>query len=141
MKTKIRRVKNNRTCKKKKCSEKITKVFFEILNTIKLYSWKTVHKDQNDRLVIELYDSLSKNIDIFIEIFLMKPKRKITITDSKINLYDFDDKIKFKTKIFEFRQFLIDLDTIFSGTRDKEILKIRDEIIVDLDKFLYLMLS
>ena len=56
-----------------------------------------------------------------------------------MKLYDFDDKTHFKDKIFEFRQFLIDLNQIFKNRRDSDLLTIRDDMLEGVNQFLYLM--
>jgi len=41
--------------------------------------------------------------------------------------------------IFEYRQFLIEMSNIFSSKRDSDLLNVRDEILGDLNQFLYLL--
>ena len=60
------------------------------------------------------------------------------MVEDKMNLYDFHRKSDFKNKIFEFRQFLIDLDQIFYKRKDSDLLTIRDDMLESVNQFLYL---
>ena len=50
----------------------------------------------------------------------------------------FSELKRFKNKIFEFRQFLIDLDQIFYKRQDSDLLTIRDDMLESVNQFLYL---
>ena len=45
----------------------------------------------------------------------------------------------FKEKIYEYRAFLVDLTHILNSKQDTDLLSIRDEILGDINKFLYLL--
>ena len=50
-----------------------------------------------------------------------------------------DQNLKtFKSKIYEYRAFLVDLTNILPK-QDTDLLSIRDEILADINKFLYLL--
>jgi hypothetical protein len=53
-------------------------------------------------------------------------------------LYDFDSKTEFKDKIFEFRQFLEDLEQIFNSKKNSDLMTIRDDMLESVNQFLYL---
>ena len=55
----------NKTLKKSTKSVNITKVFLEMLNTVKLYHWKT-YSYSTHNATNELYKDLNKYIDEFI---------------------------------------------------------------------------
>ena len=113
-------------------------MFFELLHSIKIYHWKT-DSYSGHKASDELHEHLSSQIDRFIEVLMGKNNNKIEIVDMRIKLYDLDDKIKIKNKIFEFRQFLIDLDDIFPQKKDIDLISIRDEMLESLNRFLYML--
>ena len=76
--------------------------------------------------------------DRFVEILLGKTASRIDMVEHKMKLYDFDSKHAFKDKIFEFRQFLVDLDDIFSSKKDSDLRTIRDDMLESVNQFLYL---
>jgi len=140
--SKYKKKRMNKTKKNKKnkpvSKGQIVKVFFELLHSIKIYHWKT-DSYSGHKASDELHEHLSSQIDRFIEVLMGKNNNKIEIVDMRIKLYDLDDKIKIKNKIFEFRQFLIDLDDIFPQKKDIDLISIRDEMLESLNRFLYML--
>ena len=59
--------------------------------------------------------------------------------EHKLTLYDFDNKQDFKHKLFEFRQFLVDLRQIFPSKKDADLITIRDEMLESVNQFLYML--
>ena len=116
---------------------RLVKQFFEILHAIKLYHWKTKSYAQHQS-TDELHEKLSQQTDRFVEILLGKTASRIDMVEHKMKLYDFDSKHAFKDKIFEFRQFLVDLDDIFSSKKDSDLRTIRDDMLESVNQFLYL---
>lgn len=116
---------------------KIIKTFFEILHAIKLYHWKTKSYSQHTS-TDELHEKLSHQTDRFVEVLMGKTSSRIDMVENKMKLYDFDNKTDFKEKVFEFRQFLVDLDQVFSQKRDSDLLTIRDDMLESVNQFLYL---
>ena len=45
----------------------------------------------------------------------------------------------FKTRVYFYREFLINMSQVLDATRDTDLLNIRDEILGDINQFLYLM--
>ena len=117
---------------------RIVKMFFEMLNTVKLYHWKTYTFSQH-QATDELYKRLNEHIDKFVEILLGKDETRIKQLDKKINLINTESVGAFKTKIYQYREFLIDMTGIFSSKTDSDLLNVRDEILGDLNQFLYLL--
>jgi DNA-binding ferritin-like protein len=117
---------------------KIVQTFMELLTMIKLYHWKT-HSYSQHKATDELYEKLNENIDKFIEVLLGKSKNRVTMLENKMKMYDLEDKSELKEHIFEYRQFLIDLNHDFSATKDSDLFSIRDDILADLNQFLYLL--
>ena len=69
--------------------QKIVTFFLQMLNTIKLYHWKTTSFAQH-KATDELYSILNKNIDSFIEIMLGKTGNRINMPKHiKIPLSDY----------------------------------------------------
>ena len=114
------------------------RVFLEILNMIKLFRWKTQSYAQH-KATDALYANLNTNIDKFVEVLIGKSKKRIQMLDKKINLIDPNNDKEFKTKIYEYREFLINLDKGLNKKRDTDLISIRDDILVDINQFLYLM--
>ena len=117
---------------------RIVKVFFEILNNIKLYHWKTKSYAQH-KATDDIHSKLNDNIDKFVEVLLGKDSSRIQMVEKHIDIIDFKNTNDFKEKIFEFRAFLTDLNAIFKDKHDSDILSIRDDILTDINQFLYLM--
>ena len=116
----------------------IARVFLEMLNMIKLYHWKT-HSFSQHKATDELYAKLNDHVDSFIEVLLGKDGSRIKITGKQIPLIDSKNSTDFKSRIHEYREFLIGLTDRFDKKRDSDLLNIRDEILGDLNQFLYLM--
>ena len=116
----------------------IVRIFLEMLNNIKLYHWKTKSYAQH-KATDELYDKLNKNIDKFIETLLGKDELRIKMLKKRVDLLDTKNTNEFKSRIYEYREFLLDMNDIFHERRDSDILSIRDEILSDLNQFLYLL--
>lgn len=121
-----------------KTSSHIVKIFLEVLNMVKLYHWKTRSYSQH-KATDELYDNLNKNIDSFIEVLLGKEERRIKMLEKRIELIDPSNTLDFKTRIYDYREFLIDINLYFDNKKDTDLLSIRDEILVNINQFLYLM--
>lgn len=117
---------------------KIVRVFLEILNTVKLYHWKTRSYSQH-KATDELYDRLNENIDKFIEILLGKDESRVKLIQKRIDVLDAKNTQSFKSRIYEYREFLNDMNTIFSSKTDSDLLSVRDEILGDVNQFLYLL--
>jgi DNA-binding ferritin-like protein len=137
-----KKVKSNKTMKRCDTSNKqktrIVKMFLEMLNTIKLFHWKTktysVHKATD-----ELYENMGKNIDRFIEVLLGKCQTRINMVDQRILLVDIQNTDTMNDKLFEYRSFLLDIDIYLNTKKDSDLLSIRDDILADINQTLYLL--
>ena len=134
---------DNKTRKKSyrisnKTSSHIVKVFLEMLNMVKLYHWKTFSYSQH-KATDELYAKLNKNIDSFIEVLIGKEERRIKMLEKRIDLIEPSNTRDFKSRIYDYREFLIDINLYFDEKKDTDLLSIRDEILSDINQFLYLM--
>jgi hypothetical protein len=115
--------------------------FLEMLNTIKLYHWKTysyaTHKATDD-----LYASLGANIDKFVEVLLGKAQNRIKLRRNNIPVKDMNSPQEFKREIESYKSYLVNLSNNKAlgagGMTNSDLLNIRDEILADLNQFLYL---
>jgi DNA-binding ferritin-like protein len=117
---------------------KLVQNFIQMLNTIKLYHWKTQSYSQH-KATDELYSKLNENIDRFVEILLGKDQSRIKTMDKQIDLVYLEDTADIKEKIHEYREFLIDLTQNLHPNKDTDLLNVRDELLGDLNQFLYLL--
>jgi len=116
----------------------IVRIFLEILNMVKLFHWKTKSYSQH-KATDELYARLNEHIDTFVEILLGRDESRIKTIEKKCNLVNYSSTTDFKKKVYEFRDFLIDISNHFDSSKDTDLLSIRDEILVDINQFLYLL--
>ena len=119
----------------------ITITFLEMLMMIKLFHWKT-HSYATHKATDELYDSLNEHIDKFIEVLLGKTGSRIDLMSNRtISLIDLNSQESLKSKIMSFKSILVGLDNnkALSSMSNSDLLNIRDEILGDLNKFLYLL--
>jgi len=116
----------------------IVRIFLEMLNVIKLYHWKTRSYSQH-KATDELYERLNGHIDKFIEVLLGKDESRIRMIEKNIELIDYSETTNFKERIYEYREFLTNIDEYLDKRKDSDLLNIRDEILADINQFLYLM--
>lgn len=121
--------------------KQITVVFLEMLMMVKLFHWKT-HSYATHKATDQLYDDLNKHIDNFIEVLLGKTGSRIDLMGKKtISLIDLNSLESLKSKIMSFKNYLVGLDNnkALSTMSNSDLFNIRDEILGDLNKFLYLL--
>lgn len=116
----------------------IVNVFLELLNMVKLYHWKTRSYAQH-KATDELYERLNEHIDKFVEVLLGKDESRIKMLEKRIDLIDSSVDTDFKKRIYDYREFLIDINVYFDSKRDSDLLNIRDEMLGAINQFLYLM--
>jgi len=124
--------------KKPYIASQLVRTLLEMLMTVKLYHWRTTSYAQH-KATDELYENLNKNIDTFVEVFLGKDESRIEHIDSTLPLYNFDAEGNFKKRVYEYRRFLQDMSKTFKPDRDSDLLTIRDELLININQFLYLM--
>ena len=135
--TKSRLLKRIRHTKKTHQKSVIVQKFMELLTMIKLYHWKTYSYSQH-KATDELYGKLNENIDRFVEVLLGKSKQRIHMLENKMRLYDLDTKQELREHVLEYRDFLVNMDQVFDPRRDSDLFSIRDDLLADLNQFLYL---
>ena len=113
----------------------LVEVFLGLLNTVKLYHWKT-HSYSQHKATDELYLQMNKHIDTFVEILLGRDQSRIP--DFSIRMPLINDT-SFKNRILKYREFLIGMTYTFDPVRDTDLLNVRDEILGNVNQFLYLL--
>ena len=124
-----------------KFQQEITVKFMEILMMIKLYHWKT-HSYATHKATDELYSKLNENIDKFMEVLLGKTEIRTNLLNCrKISLIDLTSHEQLKREIEKCKSYLIDLseNSFMLKMANTDLLNIRDEILGDLNQFLYLL--
>jgi DNA-binding ferritin-like protein len=110
-------------------------IFFELQINIKTFHWLTKSYPKH-KATDKLYDSLSDNIDKFIEVYIGKYNRPIIKNESiafkHMNDTEFIEYLK-KYIVF-FRDNLLN----YIKSSDTDLLNIRDEIVGDMNQTLYL---
>ena len=121
--------------------KQITVVFLEMLMMVKLFHWKT-HSYATHKATDQLYDSLNDNMDKFIEVLLGKTGSRIDLMNNKtISLIDLNSQESLKSKIMSLKSYLVGLNNnkALSTMSNSDLFNIRDEILADLNQFLYLL--
>jgi DNA-binding ferritin-like protein len=114
--------------------------FLEMLNTIKLYHWKT-YSYATHKATDELYSKMGDNVDRFIEVLLGKTGgRANLLTTKSITLHDMKTHEEFKRCIDNYKSYLVNLDSnkAMRLMSNSDLFTIRDELLADLNQFLYL---
>jgi DNA-binding ferritin-like protein len=142
--TRTRRNRKQKSCKNMnlKFEQNIVIKFLEVLNTVKLYHWKT-HSYAAHKATDELYSKLNENIDHFIEVLLGKCGNRISLEHVKhILLKDFNHENQMMREMTDFKSFLVGMDTQLKqmgGMTNSDLFNIRDEMLSNVNQFLYLM--
>ena len=124
-----------KTRKHKKMSlAQIIEKLLEMINTIKLYHWKT-YNYATHKATDELFSELNTKIDEFVEVLLGSTnvnRNSLNITTITIN--PILTNVECKTQINNYIHFLIQ-----SKGLSVDLISIRDEIVALLNRFLYLL--
>jgi len=139
--------KNNKTRKSRNSSsiqkfeQDIVLRFLNLLNTIKLYHWKT-HSYAEHKASDELYAKLNENIDKFVEVLLGKMGNRVDLTKVKsIPLTDYTSIEQMKREVEKVKSYLVSLSSnkVLNIMENSDLYNTRDEILGDLNQFLYLL--
>ena len=124
-----------------KIQQDLTIHFLEILMMVKIFHWKTqnysTHKASD-----ELYEKLNELFDKFIEVLLGKTNiRTNLLKHHKISLVDLSSDSEMKPKINQFKNYLVSFNKmkIMNTGENTDLYNIRDEILGECNKFLYLL--
>jgi hypothetical protein len=115
-------------------------MFLQMLNTVKLYHWKTSSYAQH-KATDELYSNLNGSIDSFVEIMLGKNGgSRVNLTGTKqIPLLDYTDVSDFKREIEKYKMFLVGMGNDNTLNSNTDLMNVRDEILGQLNQFTYLL--
>lgn len=119
--------------------------FLEMLNTIKLYHWKTTDYSTH-KATDQLYSDLNEKIDEFVEVLLGKndaagKTRSMILNIKSISVRSFNNNNELKREIEKYKSFLISFtnNAQMKKQYNTDLLAIRDEILALLNQFLYLL--
>ena len=120
----------------KESKESIAIFLLEMLVMVKLAHWKTA-SFATHKATDELYTSLNANIDKFIEVLLGKTGTRLNMHGHKtMALNQPDSHAQLIHQMTRFKTFLIGLNM---REKDTDLMNIRDEILGNVNQFLYLM--
>jgi len=121
--------------------KQITVVFLEMLMMVKLFHWKT-YSYATHKATDKLYEELNENMDKFIEVLLGKSGSRIDLMSNKtIKLIDLQSQEELKSKIMMLKSYFVGLDNnkALRSMSNSDLFNIRDEILANLNQFLYLL--
>ncbi len=117
----------------------IVTMFLQMLNTVKLYHWKTSNYAEH-KATDELYTNLNLNVDTFVEVMLGKTGSRVNLTGQKsIPLLDFTNVDDFKKEIERYKLFLNGMSNDNTLNTNTDLMNIRDELLSNLNQFTYLL--
>jgi len=114
---------------RKNNSTSIIITFLDFLNVVKMYHWNTRSYAEH-KATDELYGELGKNVDKFVEIMLAD--KRLPTLKTKIYIVNTNRDV-FMGKLHKFKSFLLKIKMA------PDLMNIRDEILTNLDQFIYLM--
>ena len=121
--------------------KEVTMQFFEMLLMIKLYHWKT-HSYATHKATDELYSKFNEHMDKFVEILLGKSGKRIQMQNTKsISLIDINNLGELINRVKNFKNYLVSFNQnkYLSVMSNSDLLNVRDEILGDMNQFLYLL--
>ena len=116
--------------------------FLEMINTIKIYHWKTssyaTHKATD-----QLFADLNTKTDEFVEVLLGKSEinRDKVLVFPGLKIESFTSNADCRKRVEGYKTFLLELpaNKNFNTMANVDLLAIRDEIVALLNQFLYLL--
>ena len=131
--------KSNKKTNTKKMRSELVQHFLEMLMVIKVYHWKTYSYAEH-KATDELYERLNENIDKFVEVMLGKTESRLDMKGKKIEFTDPSTKKALKNIVNNYKILLEDkMNKYIDINKDTDLLNIRDEILGDINQFLYLI--
>lgn len=116
--------------------------FLEMINTIKMYHWKTTSYATH-KATDQLFDDLNKKTDEFVEVLLGKGdmNRNVVLNFPSVKISSFSTNAECKKHIEQYITFFLTLpaNKNFRIMSNVDLLAIRDEIVALLNQFLYLL--
>jgi DNA-binding ferritin-like protein len=125
--------------KDNKLKENLINLLLNLLIIIKVYHWKTKSYAEH-KATDELYSSLNENIDKFVEVLLGKNGTRLNMKGKNIIILDPSTTEELKKIIYGYRDLLEKkLENFIPIDGNTDLYNIRDEILSDLNQFLYLL--
>ena len=119
--------------------------FLQMLNTIKLYHWKTTDYATH-KATDQLYSDLNGKADEFVEVLLGKSdgagkNRAMILNVKSISVRSFNNNNELKREIEKYKSFLISFtnNSQMKKQYNADLIAIRDEILALLNQFLYML--
>jgi len=115
-------------------------MMLESLIMIKLYHWKT-HSFSSHKATDDLYAKLNENMDNFVEVLMgkMAGTRADFLSTKSIKMVDLSNKKQLVGRVNVIKGMLSAMEKTIPLENATDLLNIRDEILADLNTFLYLL--
>lgn len=136
-----RRPTRRRGGKRQAQAQGIVPTFLHMLNTVKLYHWKTTSFSTH-KATDELYGTLNEKIDEFVEVMLGKREmggRAKLLNAPMMKLTIYSNNEAFIKQVEMYKTFLLNMNEYLGMTINTDLLAIRDEILAAFNKLLYLL--
>jgi len=118
--------------------ESIIKVFFHMTTTIKLYHWQTSSYPRH-KATCDLLATVLPLIDTFVETYMGRYQRPSFESGFKMNIQELKDNDDSALSLLKDYIFYLQNDLPkYLEDNDTDLLNIRDEIVSNLNKTLYL---
>lgn len=118
--------------------ESIVKVFFHMTTTIKLYHWQTSSYPRH-KATCDLLAATLPLIDTFVETYMGRYQRPVFDSGFKMNIMELKDNDDSAPSLIKDYIFYLQNDLPkYVDDNDTDLLNIRDEIVSNLNKTLYL---
>ena len=137
---KIRGKSNSNSKSNSKSKNNVVIFFLTMLNTIKMYHWQTFSYPQH-KATDELYASIGDLTDKFVEVLLGKSNSRFALpTSFTLKVDNFTNTNKLVSQVEKYKKMLVNIESYLPrGMSNTDLLNIRDELLGDLNKFLYLL--
>jgi hypothetical protein len=118
---------------------KFVKRMLESIHTIKLFHWKTksyaTHKATDN-----LHEKLGELVDKYVEVLIGKNNLTLLMTNySQLQITNLDDNDSLEKFIKDLIEFLVNIHKELDTEMDTDLMNIKDEIIGELNQFIYLL--
>ena len=119
--------------------KEVIKRMLESIHAIKLYHWNT-KSHSTHKATDALHAKLSELVDHYVEVFIGKIDAKLKMSDyTTLTLKNLSTNKEMEKFIIELIDFLTTVHTKLDMNKDTDLLNIRDEIVGELNQFLYLL--
>lgn len=119
----------------------LVKKMLELLTAVKLYHWNTLSYSTH-KVTDKLHEHLSEKIDEYVETMIGKSDNKYRINMSDFNklvIKGISNNNEMEKEVKLFINELTRFHSKYSSSFYSDVISIKDDIIVELNKFLYLL--